>query len=240
MSTNWEMGLMPNIGMNALAAFQQGRQIRHQQDERQAQLLEKQRQQQIEMQERQLVGDALANPDPAIRSAARQKVAYFNSDLYQKLGEGERKQLDDFMGVIAQQAFPILQLPPEQHEQGLQAALSNLKQRGYPVEQFKRTGDATADLKTALAIAGQLDDFEKFNQPSFQVLPQGAKLVNTRDPAALASVGQSGAGGGVARPQSKADYDQLPAGSQYYDPEGVLRTKPGGPTPAASGGFPGQ
>lgn len=239
MSTNWEMGLMPNIGMNALAAFQQGRQIRQQQDERQAKLLEAQRQQQIEMQERQLVGDALANPDPAIRSAARQKVAYFNSDLYQELGEGERKQLDDFMGVIAQQAFPILQLPPEQHEQGLQAALSNLKQRGYPVEQFKRTGDATADLKTALAIAGQLDDFEKFQQPNYIAVGKDQDMVNTRDPAAVAQFAR-GAGGNIPSPKSKAERDALPAGAKYYDPEGNLRTKAGGPTPAASGGFPGQ
>lgn len=201
---------------------------------------QKQAAQQQEAEQRRLMGDALTNPDPVIRSQARRKVAYFNSDMYLKLGEADQKKVDEMMGVIAQQAYPILQLPREQHAQGLQALLSNMKQRGYAVENFKLTGDATADLKIALAMAGQLDDFEKFNQPSFQVLPQGAKLVNTRDPAALASVGQSGTGGGVARPQSKADYDQLPAGSQYYDPEGVLRTKPGGPTPAASGGFPGQ
>lgn len=32
MSINWEMGVMPNIGQNALAAFDQGRQRRQQQD----------------------------------------------------------------------------------------------------------------------------------------------------------------------------------------------------------------
>lgn len=32
----------------------------------------------------------------------------------------------------------------------------------------------------------------------------------------------------IARPQSKADYDQLPPGARYYDPNGVLRTKGGG------------
>jgi hypothetical protein len=45
-------------------------------------------------------------------------------------------------------------------------------------------------------------------------------------------------GGNIARPQSKADYDALPAGAQYYDPEGVLRTKPGG-QPGGSAPFGG-
>ncbi len=177
--------------------------------------------QQREAEERKLMGDALTNPDPAARAAARQRVAYFNSDMYMKLGDGEKKKVDDMMGVIAQQAFSILPLPPEQPSA------------------FKLTGNATQDLKMALAAAGQLDDFEKFQQPDYMPVSKDQDLVNTRDPAAVAQFAR-GAGGNIPSPKSKAERDALPAGAKYYDPEGNLRTKAGGPTPAASGGFPGQ
>lgn len=155
---------------------------------------QKQAAQQQEAEQRRLMGDALTNPDPVIRSEARRKVAYFNSDMYLKLGETDQKKVDEMMGIIAQQAYPILQLPREQHAQGLQALLSNMKQRGYAVENFKLTGDATADLKIALAMAGQLDDFEKFQQPNYIAVGKDQDMVNTRDPAAVAQFAR-GAGG---------------------------------------------
>ena len=46
--------------------------------------------------------------------------------------------------------------------------------------------------------------------------------------------------GSIPRPRDKAEFDSLPPGSAFYDPNGVIRTKPGnqgGPTPSASGGF---
>lgn len=36
MSINWQMGVMPNIGMNALAAFERGQQVRQQRDQQAA------------------------------------------------------------------------------------------------------------------------------------------------------------------------------------------------------------
>lgn len=50
---------------------------------------------------------------------------------------------------------------------------------------------------------------------------------------------QSGGGGGAAvQVASKEAYDALPPGTQYVAPDGSLRTKAGGPTQSASGGFP--
>lgn len=43
--------------------------------------------------------------------------------------------------------------------------------------------------------------------------------------------------GGPARPKSRAEYDALPGGSAYYDPNGMIRTKPGGGSGNATGGF---
>jgi hypothetical protein len=151
--------------------------------------LQKQQQEQAklqqEAQQRQILGDALANPDPAVRAAARQKVAYFNSDTYMKLGEDGKKQFDGVMGMIAQQAFSILPLPPEQQGPALQQALATLQRQGIDTSQFKLSGNPEADLRGALAVAGQLDEYEKFVQPNYQPVPRDNTLVNTKDPLAV-------------------------------------------------------
>jgi len=43
--------------------------------------------------------------------------------------------------------------------------------------------------------------------------------------------------GGPAKPKSKAEFDALPPGTTFYDPNGVIRTKPGGGSGNATGGF---
>lgn len=43
--------------------------------------------------------------------------------------------------------------------------------------------------------------------------------------------------GALPRPQSKADFDKLAPGAAFIAPDGTVRTKPGGPTQPASGGF---
>jgi hypothetical protein len=43
--------------------------------------------------------------------------------------------------------------------------------------------------------------------------------------------------GGPARPKNKAEFDALPPGAAFYDPNGVIRTKPGGGSGNATGGF---
>jgi hypothetical protein len=43
--------------------------------------------------------------------------------------------------------------------------------------------------------------------------------------------------GGPAKPKSKAEFDALPPGTTFYDPNGVIRTKPGGGSGNATSGF---
>jgi hypothetical protein len=43
--------------------------------------------------------------------------------------------------------------------------------------------------------------------------------------------------GSLPRPQSKEEYDAIKPGQQYIYTDGTMRTKPGGPTQPASGGF---
>ncbi len=53
----------------------------------------------------------------------------------------------------------------------------------------------------------------------------------------LGGVPASAQRGRPPRVQSKEAYDKLPPGTLYTDPEGAVRTKPGGPTQPASGTF---
>lgn len=52
--------------------------------------------------------------------------------------------------------------------------------------------------------------------------------------------GDSDAGGEVPTVNSQAEYDALPAGTQYRDSQGNVGVKRGGPTASPSGVFPGQ
>lgn len=119
-------------------------------------------------QERQLIGAAL-NGD----ANARSQLAYVNSDMYLKLDDRGKAEADKTMGAIAQQAFSILQLPPEQRGAALQDTLARMQAQGMDVSGFKSTGDPTQDLKIVLAQAGKLDEWEQFAQPKYTPVGEG-------------------------------------------------------------------
>lgn len=185
MPVNWNLGVMPDVGGNALAAFKTGQQERQQADQRNAmaayaispedpqalnalaphnpefvvQRKQQMAQQQQANDEKQLVGAALTG-DPV----ARHKLAYTNSEMYLKLGENEKKQLADVYERVGQGAWSILQMPEGQRGPALQQFLQQMQ---IDPSQLNLTGDATQDLKMALAYAGKLDDWERFAEPKY-------------------------------------------------------------------------
>jgi hypothetical protein len=189
---------------------------------------------QAEAEERQLLGAAL-NGDPA----ARQRLAYVNSDAYIKLDDRMKEAVDEGMNVIAQQAFSILQLPEEQRAAALQQALANLKAQGMDVDAFRLSGNATQDLKAALAMAGKLEAWEKFAQPNYTPVGEGG-LAGFQFGQPIQQGGQAQnfapSSGQLPRPQSAAERDALPPGSRYIAPDGSIKIK-GGAGSNASGGF---
>jgi hypothetical protein len=161
---------------NALAAYAQnqspetaGEVTRHdpmlgiQLQDRETARAEQARKEEEAKQERMLIGAAL-NGDPQARAA----LAYANADWYMKLDGASKQQVDQVMGAIAQQAFSILQQPENQRGALLQQALQGLQAQGIDTSQFTLSGDPTQDLKSALAVAGKLDQWERFAQPSYQ------------------------------------------------------------------------
>lgn len=198
MPVNWGMGVMPDIGGNAMRAFDQGREQRQQEQGRNAlsayatdqseanlnalaphnpQFVMQQKQQMQKQQqdsaEQQLLGDALANPDPQARSAARQRLAYVNHEEYQKLGADQRKQADEGMKAIGQLAFNILQQPPEQQGPALAEALRGLQSQGMDVSGLDLSQGPERVLMSALAMTGQLDQWEQFKQPKYSPVGDG-------------------------------------------------------------------
>lgn len=141
-----------------------GIQLQGVEDQRQADL----RKQQEAIDHQQITAAAL-NGD----QTARQKLAYFNSDLYLKLDENAKKGVDQMMGAVAQQAFHILQMPPDQQEAALQQAVAGLQQQGMDTSAFKLSGNAQQDLLSALAMTGHLDEWEQFAQPKYSPVGEG-------------------------------------------------------------------
>jgi len=116
-----------------------------------------------EAENEKMVTIAAINGDPT----ARQKLAYYNAPFYIQLQDRDKKAVDATMDAIAQQAFTILQQPPEQQGPMLQQALGALQAQGLDTSQFALTGDPAGDLRAALAMTGKLEAWEKFAQPNY-------------------------------------------------------------------------
>lgn len=240
MSVNWSMGIAPDVGGNAFNAFLKGQDARREEQGRNAlaayavnpneqslnalaqsqpQFVIQQKQQMAEKQaaeqEKMLIGAAL-NGDPA----ARQRLAYVNSDMYLKLDTNHKKAVDDLMGGIAQQAFHILQLPEQEQGAALDQALSALHQQGLDTSGFARTGNARQDLMTALAITGHLQEWEKFQQPNYTPVGEGG-LAGFQFGQPIQQGGQTqnfGQKGGAAPPPAAIDHlRQNPALAADFD-----------------------
>lgn len=167
---------------------------------------------------------------------ARSELAYYNSDLYLKLGDAQKKQVDGIMHTIGQQAFNILQLPEEQQPAALQTALQTLQAQGVDTSQFKMTGNVKQDLLSALAQSGQLDNWEQFSQIKYQPIGE-AGLMGTQYGRPLQQGGQvQNFAQNVPQPGHVEDGYRFKGGNPA-DPNAWEPVSAGGPTQPASGGF---
>ena len=79
-------------------------------------------------------------------------------------------------------------------------------------------------LQSAIAQAGLVTEMLNQQAPRYMTVPEGGYLVNTRDPDAVRQAGT---------PRAASTLDDLPPPPPGFQIEG-------GPTQAASGGFPGR
>lgn len=191
--------------------------------------------------EKQLTARALRGDQEA-----RDALAYWNTDMYLKLDERQKDQVDEMMEAIAQSAFSILQKPPQEQGPALQQVLAGLQAQNVDVSQLNLTGNPEQDLMNALILTGQLDDWERFSQPQNINLQPGGGFYQL-DPITgqVTPVVVPNPGGAVPftpaqdmpRVTSPAEAMNLPPGTQFVDPQGQVRVVPGGASGNAGGNF---
>lgn len=161
------------------------------------------------------------------------ELAGIDLDAWDKLADNDRQAVTERATVIGQAALRISQLPPDQRPAAWDAAIDQLAPRFPEVAEFKGKYSEEA-LMSAIDSGKLVTEFTNLSRPSYQVVPEGGTLVNTRDPAALSQVAQQNAPVRVTTP---AEAQALPPGTRFVDPNGVERIVPGGAGGNASGGF---
>lgn len=241
---NWNILQPQNIGMNALASFQQGQQMRRETDTRNAlgtlaktpddqaamgALMQNNpelgmqyqafQQKRTEMERQQQARELTVKASQGDPQALQQLVG-IDFDTWSKLDGNKRQQLKLQNDYIGQSALRISQLPPEARAQAWDQAISQGVQQGYAGLSRYQGKYSDQALQGAIDNAGLVDKFISLAEPKYMAIPQGGTLVNTRNPQAVASVS-----GGTPPPQSPAPqseniltYGQFKA---YADVQGI-------------------
>ena len=159
-------------------------------------------------------------------------------DMAMKLDENSKKKAADGIKYVASAAYKIKQLPPEQRPAAWDAYIDQGVAQYPGLAEYKgKYSDQSLD--SIVAQAGETKMFEEFQQPRYVPLgEQGAiRLQYGRPIPGGPTVNPATQQKAPAAPATKADYDKLPAGAQYIHPDGSIRTKQGGASSNASGGF---
>lgn len=181
-----------------------------------------------QQQQSQRVAAEVAARRGAVRgdAGALEDLAGLNIDDYLKLDKRQQEEYKHGIDTIGQLA--LMADTPEEWD-------SVVSQLGPDFAQYRGRFDLR---QSVIAQAGQAKEFIAQNQPRYQVIPEGGKLVNTRDPAALAQVaGQNAAPQGGPQPGMVEDGYRFrggnPADPNSWEPVG------GGGSNVA-GNFPGD
>jgi len=163
---------------------------------------------------------------------AMAELAGIDLNAWRGLSADQQKQFQQANDVMGNAAFQVGQLPPEQQAAAWDQQIDILSQQFPSLQKYK--GQYSPQLlQSALNSAEMAKQFFDSQQPNYKVIPAGGTAVNTRDPQAMQQFGQSQ----PTQIQDTAGYDALPPGTKYIDPQGNVRTKSGGPSQSAAGGF---
>lgn len=204
-----------NIGMGILSAFQMGRQDGEQRRYRSALGSYA-----ADPNEQNLAGLAAYNPEFVIEErgrlqqqsqqqaiaqlqqraasgdrAAMAQLAGVDLDAYDKLADNDRQNVAERVKTIGNAGMYIASLPEEQQPAAWDAAIDQLAPAYPELAEYKGRYSPDA-LRGVISQAGMMQDFLKSQMPDYMAIPEGGTLVNTRDPAAVASVGNGAPAGG--------------------------------------------
>lgn len=157
------------------------------------------------MQQEQLGELARYNPKMALEY---QKQNQTQVAAQQKAQEEKLKQAKS---VVGQAALQIATLPPEQQPQAWDQQIDYLVGQGYDGLAPYKGKYSPQSLMGVISEAGLANELRTATQPSYQVIPEGGALVNTRDPRATQ---QFAAPGGQPAPQQQPQPSVEPVSAQ--------------------------
>jgi len=134
-------------------------------------------------------GDALADLaryNPQMAMGIQQQ----DQQRQMQLNQQQQKMLEQGQKAVGQAALIVAQQPPEQRAQAWDGVIDQLVQQGWDgLARYKGQYSEQA-LQAVIAQAGLANELRQTVQPSYQVVPEGGVLVNTRDPSAVQQFGQ--------------------------------------------------
>jgi hypothetical protein len=184
---------------------------------------------------------AAAVADLQRRAASGDKSAVIelwgmNPEVANKLSDDQWRETHQRAVTIGNAAMDVASRPPAERPAAWDAYIEQLAPQ-YPELADLKGQYSEERLQAAIANAGMMQDHLKALQPDYQVVPEGGTLVNTRDPAALATVAGQNASTAPVQVHSIQEAHALPPGTQFIDPNGVHRVVPGGAGVTTGGGF---
>jgi hypothetical protein len=189
---------------NALAMGMQMGQVARQNQQQNA--LMQQRQAQIDLQGRQFEAEQAAAAQTADLTAkalqgddaALSQLATVNFDRWKSLdGQIKGKAAEDAQ-VLGNAAIDLLNVPFAERPGRIIAYAQQFPQFAEKINQvaYLPQGEQEAALRTVVAEAKMIDKLIQMERPSYQAIPEGGTLVNTRDPSAVQQFQGGAAQGG--------------------------------------------
>jgi hypothetical protein len=206
---NWGPGAAGGF-QNALSTGLQLGQMVRQQEQQNA--LMQQRQAQIDLENRrQTQIEDKATRDGQIATlgakflegdeAAGQELARLSIDDWVKVDNVTRQRATDEAQVLGNAALQLIPMDATQRAGQYTALLQEFPQYKDKIEalMFAPLEAQNYQLQAIAARAKLTNTLQGMLEPKYQVLPQGADLVNTRDPQAVAQFAPGGAQGGTSQ-----------------------------------------
>lgn len=132
-----------------------------------------------ELTQRALGGDATAMTE----------LATVNFDRWRTLSTDQKAAAKQEAEVYGNAAMDVLSLPPQQRAQRIMGYAQQLgSQEIAQIAQLPPDQQEQA-LRAAIAEAGMVQKLIEMERPSYMAIPEGGTLVNTRDPGAVAQFG---------------------------------------------------
>lgn len=171
------------------------------------------------------------------RQAQQAAIAGGDFDLARQLGaldDDQRKRAAGEAEAIGRVAQALTTVPVAQRQQELQRFLPMLQAQGITPDEIAGADLSDHGLNRYVSLAQSINDQIAAARPSYQVIPEGGTLVNTRDPNAVRQFSGGGQGGSIEAQAQAA----IAAGADPAAVQARLRQLQGGAPSQGGATFP--